>query len=126
MCVWITAESVFQCLGTDTFCPTSAPSLVPGNMLEIIPWMIQAHFQQMLVVFDCVNYASAQLSILFYVIFVVWILTKWSVVSSERSDSGRIPVLGLNGILRSTSTHGQVRVFLLDMGHVHPDRCGHG
>lgn len=33
MCVWIIVESVFQCLGTDTFCPTSALSLIPGNIL---------------------------------------------------------------------------------------------
>lgn len=33
MCVWIIAESVSQCLGTDTFCPTSALSLIPGNIL---------------------------------------------------------------------------------------------
>lgn len=86
MCVWITAESVFQCLGTDTFCPTSVPSLVPGNMLEIIPWMIQAHFQQMLVVFDCVKYVSTQLSILFYVI--LW-FGFYKMVSCEFREIGQ-------------------------------------
>lgn len=114
MCVWITAESVFQCLGTDTFCPTSAPSLVPGNMLGDNTLDDTGTFSAnacVLSCFYCVNCASTQLSSVF-----MWFCgldaTKWWVVSSKSdlSDSGWIPVRGLDGIL--CSTRRQVHVWL--------------
>lgn len=74
MCVWITAESVFQCLGTDTFCPPSALSLVPGNMLGDNTLDDTRKFSaNVLSCFNCVNCASMQLSS-FLCDFVVWTL----------------------------------------------------
>lgn len=126
MCVWITAESVFQCLGTDTFCPTSAPSLVPGNTLGDNTLDDTGNFSAnacVLSCFNCVNCASTQLSS-FFMWFCGLDATKWWVVSSKSdlSDSGWIPVRGLNGFLCRASTRRQVHASCFTRGHVHPDQ----
>lgn len=88
MCVWITAESVFQCLGTDTFCPTSAPSLVSGNILGDNTLDDAGTFSANACVsscFDCVNCASTQLSSFFYVILWFGLYKMVSCEFQERS-----------------------------------------
>lgn len=94
MCVWITAESVFQCLGTDTFCPTSAPSLVPGNMLGDNTLDDTRAFSAnacVLSCFNCANCASTQLlSSFFYVILWFGLDKMVSCEFQERSLARRL------------------------------------
>lgn len=126
MCVWIIVESVFQCLGTDTFCPTSALSLIPGNILGDNTTDDTRKFSGNACVFTCLEmreYSSC-------LCFILWLCgldsPKWSMVISNRSDMARIPVLGLYGILCRAGKHRQVHIFCFYMGHVHSDQRGHG
>lgn len=111
MCVWITVESVFQCLGTDTSCPTRALSLIPENILGGIPEMIQENFQEMILflrAMKCVN------TLLVYALFCDYVALdslKCTVVISNRSDMVRVPVMGLNRILCRARKHRRVHVF---------------
>lgn len=110
MCVWITVESVFQCLGTDTSCPTRALSLIPENILGGIPEMIQEHFQEMFLFFSCHEMREYSACLC----FVLWLCgldsLKCSVVIFNRSDMARIPVTGLNGILCRARKRRRVHV----------------
>lgn len=74
MCVWITVESVFQCLGTDTSCTTRALSLIPENILGGIPEMIQENFQEMILFLHSMKCVNTLLVYTLFCDYVAWIL----------------------------------------------------
>lgn len=123
MCVWITVESVFQCLGTDTSCPTRALSLIPEKIYlgEYQRWYKKI-FRKCFCF--CMPW-NAWILCLSMLCFVMMWLGFSKMLSGDFQQIGH----GSNscyGFKWDSVQSKKTQTSACHLLHIHSDQCGHG